>query len=60
MDRGLTVLITLRCTTRGFAPGLDFPSVFQRLWSACALLTGTYGLFAQQPGLTATSLYGLH
>ena len=30
------------------------------VWSAFALTTGTYGLFVQQLGFTATSLYGLY
>ena len=30
------------------------------VWSAFALATGTYGLFVQQLGFTATSLYGLY
>ncbi|MCA3184497.1 MULTISPECIES: nicotinamide mononucleotide transporter [unclassified Cupriavidus] len=30
------------------------------VWSAFALVTGTYGLFVQQLGFTATSLYGLY
>ncbi|ALD92685.1 nicotinamide mononucleotide transporter family protein [Cupriavidus gilardii] len=30
------------------------------VWSVFALVTGTYGLFVQQLGFTATSLYGLY
>ncbi|MES2007852.1 MAG: nicotinamide mononucleotide transporter [Pseudomonadota bacterium] len=29
-------------------------------WSVFALVTGTYGLFVQQLGFTATSIYGLY
>ncbi|WP_420993052.1 nicotinamide mononucleotide transporter [Cupriavidus sp. 30B13] len=30
------------------------------VWSVFALVTGTYGLFVQQLGFTATSIYGLY
>ena len=49
-----------RAAQQGLALGLDLYLCSNTVWSAFALVTGTYGLFVQQLGFTATSLYGLY